>query len=156
MCVFERFPPSRATRLVVTALALALMAAAGPVKAASTVLVDGVRALVHDSVITVWDVEMLTAQAEPLLWSKYKTQPAVFEAKVAEVRSNNLAQLMDQQLILHEFQGMNIPANALDGEVDRELQNIIHSTYYGDRMRLIKTLQAEGTSLEALRLKIRD
>src|SRR5262245_4043987 len=70
---------------------------------AATMLINGIRALVHDSVIIIDEVEMMSLPAEALLARQYQNQPAVFEAKVAEVKSNNLAQLIDRQLILHEF-----------------------------------------------------
>src|SRR5262245_6032511 len=114
MCGSRNFFRSSAATCVAVALCLWLAAGAKPAAAAA---VDGIRALVHDSVITIWEVEARTFQDGRRLWEQYQNQPTVLEAKVSEVRSNNLAQLIDQQMILHEFQSMNVPPSVLDSEV---------------------------------------
>jgi hypothetical protein len=41
-------------------------------------------------------------------------------------------------------------------DVDKQIEQQIREQYYGDRMRLIKTLQAQGVTFEKFRQKIRD
>jgi len=137
-------------------IALLLGTVATSQAASAPVLVNGIEAIVHDSIITQFEVESLTVQAAELLYRQYENEPEAFQAKMAEVRKDNLTQLIDQQLILQEFKKFNIPESILDKDVDRQIEDIVHSGYYGDRMRLIKSLQAKGTSLEHFRQQRRE
>jgi peptidyl-prolyl cis-trans isomerase SurA len=116
-------------------------------------LVNGIKAIVHDSIITVEDVESLTEQAAKALWRQYNDKPDVLQKKLAETRNDNLEQLLARQLILHEFKtaGYNMPESVIEEMV----QERIHSRY-GDRMTLTKTLQAEGVTNEKFRQQVRD
>jgi len=119
-------------------------------------LANAIKAIVHDSVITYDEVEELSLPAAQLLYRQYQNQPEMFQNKLSEVRSNNLEQLVARQLIIHEFKtAYNVPESILDKDVDKEIQDRIHSKY-GDRMRLTKTLQAEGMTFEKYRQHIRE
>ena len=65
----------------------------------------------------------------------------VFEQKAIDVFNDGLEQLIERQLILHEFdtEGYKLP----DGAVDQMVQERIRERY-GDRITLMKTLQAQG------------
>src|SRR2546421_11319195 len=104
-------------------------------------LADGIKAVVHDSVITLADVELLTAQTADAVARQFRSGGAAFEKKMDEMRAENLQKLLGEQLILREFKtaGFNIPESVIDEEV----QDRIHAKY-GDRVHLTKTLQAEG------------
>lgn len=111
-------------------------------------LADGIKAIVHDSVITHEDVESRTAISVG--------RNPISAKKLEEARNDNLEQLLARQLILHEFRTTyNVPETILDKDVDERIRDIIH-TDYGDRMTLTKTLQAQGTTLEKYRQKIRE
>jgi peptidyl-prolyl cis-trans isomerase SurA len=116
-------------------------------------MVDAIAGVVHDSVITYQEVASWNLQAEELLWRKYGGQGEAFQKELAEVERNNLDQLVERQLILHEFKtaGYNLPESILDEEVQRR----IHKKYQ-DRMRLTKSLQAEGLTYEKYKQQIRD
>src|SRR5438128_9448310 len=79
-------------------------------------LANGIKAIVHDSIITVEDVESLTAEAGRALWRQYHDQPEVLEKKLAEARTDNLEQLLARQLILHDFKtaGYNLPETVIE------------------------------------------
>jgi len=126
---------------------------AGSAWEARAALVDAVVAVVHDSVVTYQDVAVLTAQAEELLWRKYGNYGEVYQKELAQAEHNNLEQLVRRQLILHDFKtsGFNLPESILDDEVQRRIR-----AQYQDRMRLTKTLQAEGTTYEKFKQQQRD
>ena len=116
-------------------------------------LANGIKAIVNDAVITYQQVESSAAQAAELLWRQYGKQPEVFQKKLAETRSDALEQLVNRQLILHDFKtgGYNLP----DSVIDDEVQDRIRSRY-GTRATLIKTLQADGVTYEKFRQQLRE
>ncbi len=124
----------------------------GAVEARGAILVNAIDAVVHDAVITLKEVENETLKAESELWRDYHDQPDLYRRKVAEAEQGNLELLMERQLILHEFNtaGYALPEKVIDDEVDREVRS------HGDRPTFIKTLEAEHTTLESYRRRIRE
>src|ERR1051325_1517349 len=120
-------------------------------------LVDGIKVVVDDSLVTHVDVDldMLGRGAVDSLQRQYSREPDIFQKKLSEAEGDSLQRLLDRQLILHEFKSLKVPETILDSEVDKEIQNEIQSRY-GDRMTLMKTLQAEGITYEAHRKQIRE
>jgi len=133
--------------------AAALLGAAVQVRAA---LVNGIDAVVHDTVITLRDVADETRKAATELRREYDpndpAQDDVFTKKLAEAEGDNLKTLVERQLILHEYKtaGYNLPEKVIDDVVQAEVRA------QGDRMVFIKTLEAQGTTLERYRQHIRD
>ena len=121
--------------------------------AASAATVNAIRAVVHDAVITQQDVQQMTAQGVPVLRAQYPGQDDVVEKKLADAEGENLEQLAQRQLILHEFKtsGFNLPESILDDLV----QERIHSRY-GNRRTLTKSLQAEGSNFERFKERLRE
>jgi parvulin-like peptidyl-prolyl isomerase len=119
--------------------------------------VDGIKVVVDDTPVTLVDVDLdiLGHGAIESLQRQYATQPDLFQKKLAEAESDSLERLLARQLILHEFKTLKLPETILDSEVDREIQSEIQSRY-GDRMTLMKTLQADGFTYEAKRKQIRE
>jgi peptidyl-prolyl cis-trans isomerase SurA len=118
--------------------------------------INGIKAVVHDSSVTHWEVGERMIPAITQLRSQYAAQPDVLRKKLEEAERDNLDHLVENQLILHEFKGFNVPETILDKDVDKRVDDIIRERYYGDRMRLIKSLQAEGITFEKFRQNIRD
>jgi parvulin-like peptidyl-prolyl isomerase len=116
-------------------------------------MADGVKAIVNDTVITYAQVEDFTAPAIDALRREYADQPDVFQQKLSEVLNDGLEQLIERQLILHDFdvEGYKLP----DSVVDQLVQDRIRQRY-GDRVTLLKTLQAQGETLEQFRKDARD
>ena len=116
-------------------------------------LANGIKAVVHDSVVTMADVEIATAQTADIIVRQFRNQPDMLEKKLEESRARNLTNLIAQQLILQEFKtaGYNLP----DSVIEEEVQDRIRSKY-GDRIHLIKSLQAEGITSEKFHQRIRD
>jgi peptidyl-prolyl cis-trans isomerase SurA len=136
--------------------AVAIGAMVLPVTGAEPELVDGIKAVVHDSAVTRLEVDALTGPAVEMLQRDYRGQESLIEKKVLEAEQANLEHLVARQLILHEFKSFNVPETILDKDVDKRIEDIIHDKYYGDRVRFNKTLQAEGITSEKFRQQIRD
>jgi parvulin-like peptidyl-prolyl isomerase len=116
-------------------------------------LLTGIKAVVHDSLVTYQEVEMLTMQTADVLARKYAQQPAEFEKKMNEARSENLERQMDRQFILHEFKaaGYNLPESILEEQVQERIR-----AEFGDQTKMTRTLQAQGLTRERFRQQMRD
>ena len=125
--------------------ALALSLSVGAVRAE---LANGIKAVVHDSVITIADVELMTAQTADVLARQYRPETEAFEKKMEESRAENLQRAVGQQLILRDFKtaGYSLPESVIDEEVQDRIR-----AKYGDRVHLTKSLQAEGITYERFR-----
>jgi len=116
-------------------------------------LANGIVAIVHDSVITFIEVDELTRQTAPTVVSTYRNQPDVLEKKLEETRNLNRQKLIDQQLILHDFKtaGYQLPESVIDDLVQERIR-----ARFVDRVTLVKTLQAEGITVEKFRRQVRE
>ncbi len=115
-------------------------------------MADGVEAIVNDAVITFGQVEEYTRPAKVALSREYASQPDVFEQKLAEARADSLKQLIERQLILHDFEVeySKLPDSVVDELVQERIRD------YGDRATFMKTLQAQGMTYEQFRTVVRD
>ena len=130
---------------------------------AATELVNGITAVVHDSVVTLGEVDIMTLSAQEVLVRQYRSQPEVYLKKLSDARNDSLDQLEERQLILCDFKAtfkeperQAIIDKEINKEVDQEVEAEIRTRYGGNRMTLIQTLQAEGITLERHRQIIRD
>ncbi|MGA2855093.1 MAG: peptidyl-prolyl cis-trans isomerase [Verrucomicrobiota bacterium] len=116
--------------------------------------VDGVLAVVNDTVITRQQVREFVAPAIDSLEREYAGRPDAFQQKFTGVINDGLEQLVERQLILHDFdaEGYRLP----DGVVDGLVQDNIRERFGGDRVTLMKTLQAQGETFEEFRKSVRD
>ena len=117
-------------------------------------LANGIKAVVHDSIVTKGEVERYTAPAEEVLRRQYyRTQPRIYEQKLIEALNENLESLLERQLILRDFKagGYNLPETIIDDAVQEEIRE-----RYGGREKLTRTLQAQGKTYEKFRQDIRD
>jgi len=124
-------------------------------------LVNGIRAIVHDTIITHEQVQALMAPEAEMLWRQYRGRPELFEKELTAAQTNALETLLDRQLILRDFKTtFNEHESAVEKDierrVDRALEDEIRAGYGGKRMALIQTLQARGTTLEKYRQQIHD
>ncbi len=131
-------------------IAAALLAMSLPLRAE---LASGVKAIVHDSVITYQEVEMFAAPALDVAKRQFRNDRAGFEKKFNELLGESLDQLVERQLILHDFKaaGYNLPESIIDEAVKDRIRE-----RYGDRKTLAKTLQAQGMTYERFRQQMRD
>jgi len=116
-------------------------------------LVNGIEAIVDDSVITYYEVSSRNEQTYDTLARQYRSQPATLEKKLDEMHNENLDFLLNRQLILHEFKtaGYALPETVLDDMVQESIR-----ADFGDRATLTKTLEARGLTYEKFRQQIRD
>ncbi len=142
---FSRFIP-----VLAAAAACALSVRA---QLADDKLADGIKAVVNEGVVTIAEVVDFTIPAEEALRREYAGQPDEFRSKLDTTLNDALEQLIERQLILHDFdvEGYRLP----DSVVDEIVQDRIREKF-GDRITLMKTLQAQGMTYEKFRQDVRD
>jgi peptidyl-prolyl cis-trans isomerase SurA len=116
-------------------------------------VVNGIKAIVHDSIVTKYEVESYTDQAEKELRRKYRTQPEAYERELTRVLKENLEERLKRQLILRDFKtgGYNLPEAIIQDSIEEQIR-----TRFGGREKLIKSLQAEGMTSEKFRQQARE
>jgi len=116
-------------------------------------LADGIKAVVNDGAVTIAEVLDFTSLAEAALRREYAGEPAIYQQKLDAALNDGLEQLIERQLILHDFdvEGYRLP----DSVVDELVQERIRERF-GDRITLMKTLQAQGMTFEKFRQDVRD
>ena len=129
------------------AVAAVLSAGAGPA------VVDGIKGVVSSSVVTFSEVEDYSRPAADALRRQYGDQPDVFQQKLNDTLNDSLNQLVENALILRSFDtdGYKLP----DAVVDELVQERIRERF-GDRVTFMKTLQAQGLTVEQFRKQVRD
>jgi parvulin-like peptidyl-prolyl isomerase len=87
------------------------------------------------------------------LRQEYAGQPDLFQQRLGDALNDGLEQLVERQLILHSFdtEGYRLP----DTVVDELVQDRIRDRF-GDRITLMKTLQAQGETFEKFRREVRE
>jgi peptidyl-prolyl cis-trans isomerase SurA len=111
-------------------------------------VLDGVAAVVNGDVITFSQVRELTGPLENQ--AKGNLSGEALGNRIKEVRLRALNDLIDRQLILQEFRklkGAHIPAHVVDDRITA----LIREEFGGDRGAFLKTIAAQGYSLERLR-----
>jgi peptidyl-prolyl cis-trans isomerase SurA len=116
-------------------------------------MATGVKAIVHDSVITYHEVEVFAAPAIDVARRQFRTDREGLNKKITELLAESLDQLVERQLILHDFQaaGYNFPEAIIEEAVQEKIRE-----RFGDRKTLTKTLQAQGMTYEKFRQQMRD
>lgn len=131
-------------RLLAVNILMLFSAAVAP--AAEEVL-DGIAAVVNKDVITFSQVRELVAMQERSLRESLKGQELM--DKVKNLRLAAINDLIDRQLVLQEFEKnkFNIP----DYIIDDHINTIIRTQFNGDRQAFIRTLAAQGYTLQRFR-----
>lgn len=116
-------------------------------------VVDGVKAVVDDKVITYNEIRDFALPAVDALRHQYPEDSAEFQQKQYSAFTNSLELLIERQLILHYFDtgGYRLPDSAVDELVQERIRE-----RFGDRITLMKTLQAQGETYEQFRQDVRD
>lgn len=132
---------------------LGLIGCVSTLAMAEPVLIDGVKGVVSSQVVTSSEVEDYSRPAADALRRQYAGQPGVLQQKYNDVLNDSLEQLVERQLILHSFvtEGYKLP----DSVVDQAVQERIRDKF-GDRITFMKTLQAQGMTVEQFRKQVRD
>src|ERR1700743_3318812 len=116
-------------------------------------LVNGIDAIVHDSVITFQEVDDASGRVVQQLRDEYGNQPETLRKELANAYKETLEELQERQLILHEFEtgGYNLPESIIDEQFEDYIKN-----KFGDRVTFTKTLQQEGVTYEKARQDYKD
>jgi parvulin-like peptidyl-prolyl isomerase len=116
-------------------------------------LMNGIAVIVNDKVITVKDVRMAIQDDADFLQRRYRGQPQVFDEKMKQLMAEALERMVDDNLVLHEFRtlGRPLPESYIENRINEEIK-----TKFGDRLTMIKTLQAGGLTYESYRERIRE
>jgi len=116
-------------------------------------LVDGIYAVVNDAVITYDEVESSITPYVAILQTQYRNDPQALEQKMQQARTEKIDELVQRELILSEFKtaGYQLPESYVEDSINRLIRD-----RYGDRSKLMKTLQAEGITFESFRKRERE
>lgn len=114
--------------------------------------VDGYAASVNDRIITIGDVLMAVQEAQDRLRVRYGGE--AFRTKARELFDAGLERLIDQALILEEFEGeeIEIPGRMIDDHVN----TLVLEHYGNDRASLMAALAEEQVTVEDWRERIRE
>jgi len=112
---------------------------------AEKAVTDGVAVIVNDAIITYYDVQRHIQDTIDLLIAQYARQPEVMRAKISEVRAEGTEQLVERQLILHEYKtaGYNYPESIIEDSIQERIKQ-----KFRDRATLLQGLHQQGMSYE--------
>ena len=122
-------------------------------KSASAELVSAVQVVVNDDVITYGEI---ADALSPRLPSRENTDQADWEKNAEKLKNQVVQSMVERNLILHSFQSEGYQTNLLESFIDDRIRDNIKKVYYGERWRLIETLQKEGLTYEAYRRNERE
>ena len=116
-------------------------------------LVDGVKAVVSANVVTIAEVDDFVVPAAQALRREYAGDQPMFQQKLDGALNDGLEQLIERQLILRDFdvEQYRLPDTVVDELVQERIRE-----RFGDRVTLMKTLQAQGQTYEKFRQEVRD
>lgn len=134
--------------------AILLLACPG-LRAAEPDFVNGIAAIVNGAVITEQDLQEYTRSAIDLVARQYRGDPQKFQQEVGKIRGEAVDQLVERQLILHEFKTAGYNEAVVEPIVEDEIKKRIRERF-GDRVTLTRTLQGLGITSEAFRQQIRE
>ncbi len=135
-----------------TTICALVLSAAGAVLSEPQLL-NGIAAKVNGKIITQEEIaSAITVNDRQLLMRLYGRQPALLQEKMRQLRQDALDQLVDRELILHEFEtaGYQLPESV----IDEYMKGIIRERY-GDRLNLVKELQLKGQTMGDFRREVR-
>jgi parvulin-like peptidyl-prolyl isomerase len=118
------------------------------------VMVNGIAARVNDAIITFQQIEAEVDEPERLLRSQLKNQPEVLKQRITDLRNNTVELLIERLLILDDFNNnpnYKLPESVVEEVIRRRIRD-----KFGDRARMIKTLEQQGIKLETFRQRIKD
>jgi parvulin-like peptidyl-prolyl isomerase len=109
---------------------------------------DGIVALVNDSVITDLQVEDQIIAQLPALRIACGTDTNKFYSEVNKLRENELELMERGKLILDDFTKGQYTTNWVDDAVKASVDQELKEVFSGRRENLVKTLHAEGRTYE--------
>jgi len=121
--------------------------------AASPQLVNGIVAIVNDTVITENEAREYIEPVIEFIKERHRANPKKFQEEAMNAYRDGLNQLIDRQLMLDDFKeaGFQMPERFIEDFVQERIRE-----QYGDRSRLIKTLEERGMTYGDFRRDIRE
>lgn len=116
-------------------------------------LVNGIVAIVNETVITEKEARQFIEPAVVALERQPGITRQAYNEKAMEIYKDGLSQLIERQLTLDDFKaaGYSFPESIIEDFVQERIRE-----RYGDRVKLIKTLEAQNMTYEQFRTDIRD
>jgi parvulin-like peptidyl-prolyl isomerase len=141
-------PRTSLFKIVPVCLGLAFAA----VSARGQEVLDGIAAVVNSEVVTFSQVRDLVGPKEKEAHDTLKGNELV--DKIKEIRTAAINDLIDRTLIIQEFKtkGLTIP----EYYINDQIQTVIKEQFGGDRQAFLRTLVAQGYTLEKFRDMQRD
>jgi peptidyl-prolyl cis-trans isomerase SurA len=114
---------------------------------------NGIAAVADDTVITRQEVYQVAAPNLDLYQRTYFNDREALEQKSIGALTEALEQLIDRQLVLHDFKTLGgiIQESYIDDLIKDRIRE-----QFGDRVTFARTLQAEGITYETFRQRERD
>jgi len=142
----------QAPSIILSALLLparfALGAETGPVT------VNGIAVKVNDTIITVREIDdEIDESSRRLMQIRYGHQPEQLQQQMEKVQADTVEALVERQLSLDEFKtaGYKLTESYIDEEIKRRIRN-----QFGDRVRMIKSLEHQGLTEATYRQRLRE
>ena len=134
-------------------LILSLLGVAALSVGAQPTVVDGIKGVVSARVVTFSEVEDYSRPAADALRRQYSAQPDVFQQKLNDTLTDSLEQLVERALILKSFdtEGYKLPESVVTELMQERIRE-----RFGDRVTFMKTLQAQGLTVEQFRKQVRE
>ena len=143
----------RLTALFALTLLVPPLAARAQSTSTKSRLANAIAVIVNDSVITYADIEQSIASSVEMAIKTHGRNQKAVEEEIARARQAGIEQLVERELILGDWKtgGFALPEKILEEEVNDRIRE-----RYGDRVKVTKSLQAEGMTWEAFRKQVRD
>lgn len=119
-------------------------------------VVTGLAVVVHESVITLGEINGNVMQGYPTLAKMYGDDRPRLQMELKRLNDEVIESMVEDKLILHDFLTAGFVTNVLENFIEERIQETIQRTYYGDRARLIKSLHEAGLTYESWRRMQRD
>lgn len=133
---------------------LPLLLAVGGLIESRAEVINGIKAVVHNAVITQGEVESDVRILAEEYWRLYGHQRELLNQKIEEALRDSLNRSIEHQLMLRDFEasGYTMPESVIDEVINTEIKR----RFQGDRSLLVKTLQARGMTYEKWRQQERE
>jgi len=108
----------------------------------------GIAAIANESIVTIQEVEMLSASPRETLGRALSQNPEQLQIELFKAQNDALEQLIERRLILDDFKnsGFVFPESIIANQINDTIRN-----HYGNRAALIRELQVMGMTSESYR-----
>jgi len=115
-------------------------------------LLNGISAVVNDSVVTFMEVQLFSKRALETASRRARTQTD-FDDDSLKIQKAALEQLIERRLIVQEYKtaGYNLPESIVDDILKKQVK-----TEYGDQVTLTKMLRLQGRTFDSFKQEERE